>query len=53
MRLGASLLVPRTSTGIAMRNTALRLAPLFTATQWVRRRAGSSFTPAAVSNRGT
>jgi 2-polyprenyl-6-methoxyphenol hydroxylase-like FAD-dependent oxidoreductase len=53
MTLGASLLVPRTSTGIAMRNAALRLAPLFTAAQWVRRRAGSSFTPAAVSNRGT
>jgi 2-polyprenyl-6-methoxyphenol hydroxylase-like FAD-dependent oxidoreductase len=53
MRLGASLLVPRTSTGIAMRNTALRLAPLFTAAQWVRRRAASSSTPAAVSNLDT
>ncbi len=49
MTLGASLLVPRSSTGIAMRNTALRLAPLFTAAQWVRRRTASSSTHAAVS----
>jgi 2-polyprenyl-6-methoxyphenol hydroxylase-like FAD-dependent oxidoreductase len=49
MRLGASLLVPQSSMGIAMRNTALRLAPLLTAAQGVRRRAGSSPTPAAVS----
>jgi 2-polyprenyl-6-methoxyphenol hydroxylase-like FAD-dependent oxidoreductase len=53
MTLGASLLVPRSSTGITMRNTALRLAPLFIAAEWVRRRAGSSSTPAAVSNRNT
>jgi 2-polyprenyl-6-methoxyphenol hydroxylase-like FAD-dependent oxidoreductase len=49
MTLGASLLVPRSSTGIAMRNTALRLAPLFTAAQWVRRRTGFSSMPVPVS----
>ena len=38
MKLGASLLVPRSSMGVAMRNTMLRLAPLVTAAQWVRRR---------------
>jgi 2-polyprenyl-6-methoxyphenol hydroxylase-like FAD-dependent oxidoreductase len=50
MKLGASLLVPRSSTGIAMRNTALRLAPLFTAAQWVRRRTGFSSMPVPVSS---
>jgi 2-polyprenyl-6-methoxyphenol hydroxylase-like FAD-dependent oxidoreductase len=50
MKLGASLLVPRTSTGIAMRNTVLRLAPLFTAAQWVRRRTGFSSMPVPVSS---
>jgi 2-polyprenyl-6-methoxyphenol hydroxylase-like FAD-dependent oxidoreductase len=50
MTLGASLLVPRSSAGIAMRNTALRLAPLFTAAQWVRRRTGFSSMPVPVSS---
>jgi 2-polyprenyl-6-methoxyphenol hydroxylase-like FAD-dependent oxidoreductase len=50
MTLGASLLVPRSSAGIAMRNTALRLAPLFTAAQWVRRRIGFSSMPVPVSS---
>jgi 2-polyprenyl-6-methoxyphenol hydroxylase-like FAD-dependent oxidoreductase len=50
MTLGASLLVPRSSAGIAMRNTALRLAPLFTAAQWVRRRTGFSSMPGPVSS---
>jgi 2-polyprenyl-6-methoxyphenol hydroxylase-like FAD-dependent oxidoreductase len=37
MALGASLLVPKTGTGIALRNTMLRLAPVFTAAQHVQR----------------
>jgi 2-polyprenyl-6-methoxyphenol hydroxylase-like FAD-dependent oxidoreductase len=50
MRLGATLLVPRSTSGIAMRNTALRLAPLVTAAQWVRRLTGFSSMPVPVSS---
>jgi 2-polyprenyl-6-methoxyphenol hydroxylase-like FAD-dependent oxidoreductase len=39
MRLAAWLLVPKTRTAIAVRNAALRLVPVLTASEWERRRA--------------
>jgi 2-polyprenyl-6-methoxyphenol hydroxylase-like FAD-dependent oxidoreductase len=39
MCLAAALLVPRTRTAIAVRNAALRLVPVLTATEWPRPRA--------------